>query len=106
MTPLQELIGSLWGLVPGQIPYLFVVWFVAVVAGAVRLCIDDYRGEQRTTTSELPFVLCTGLLLTAFVILSAARDTGLIAKDSIAGWLIGSLAITIPYIRSTKRSPG
>jgi hypothetical protein len=36
-------------------------------------------------------------------ILSEARATGLIAKDSLAGWLIGSLAFGFSFIPG-KRS--
>lgn len=103
MTPLQELLGSIWGLLPGLIPHLFVAWVATVAAAGIRLAIDEYRGECRSMLSELPFALWTGGMLTLFVVLSAAHDQGLIAQDSLAGMLVGSLAVTIPLVRGKWR---
>src|SRR5262245_49893558 len=99
MTPLQHLFGSVGGLLPGLAPWLLGAWFFVVVAAAIRLAVDAYRGAHRSMLSELPFVLGTGAMLTIFFILSEARHTGLIAQDSWAGWLIGSLAVSVSFVR-------
>jgi len=105
MTPLHELFTGIWPLLPGMIPSFFLAWLIAVVVAAIRLGIDDFRGEPRSVLSELPFVLGAGLLLSSMFILSEARASGLIAKDSLAGWLTGSLAFGLSFIPG-KRSTG
>jgi hypothetical protein len=73
MTPLQELIRGIWPLLPGLIPSLFVAWLIAGVVAAIRLGIDDFRGEHRSVLSELPFFLGAGLLLRALCSFSRKR---------------------------------
>lgn len=91
MTPLQELITAIWALMPGLIPYVFVAWVVATAIVLAGLGLDHHRGEQRPLFSALAPGLWIGSMLTLFIILNAARDKGLIAHDSFAGLLIGSI---------------
>ena len=104
MTPLQELIADIWRLLPGLVPSLFLAWVFAVAIAAIRLGVAEFRGEHRSVVSELPFVIGAGLMLTAMFILSEARASGLIAKDSLAGWLVGSLAFGFSFIPGKRHT--
>ena len=104
MTPLQDLITGIPSLLPGMIPGLFLAWFIALIIAAIRLGVADFRGEHRSVMSEMPFFLGAGLLLTSMFILSEARATGLIERDSLAGWLIGSLAFGFSFIPGKRHT--
>jgi hypothetical protein len=104
MTPLQEFINSIWALLPQLAPYLMVAWVVSFVIAAGRLAVDEYHGERRPILSIVPLALWLGCVMTLLIVLTEASDKGLIAHNSFAGPLVGSLAVTVSLLRSRSRT--
>lgn len=104
MTPLQEFINSIWALLPQLAPYLVVAWVVAFVIAAGRLAVDEYHGERSSILSIVPLALWLGSVMTLLIVLSEASDRGLIAHNTFAGPLVGSLAATVSLLRGRART--
>jgi hypothetical protein len=104
MTPLQEFVNSIWALLPSLAPYLVVAWLVAFAIAAGRLAVDEYNGEARPIRSILPLALWLGSVMTLLIVLTEASDKGLIAHNTFAGPLVGSLAVTVSLLRGRARN--
>lgn len=104
-TPLQELMSSIWALLPGLAPYLVVAWLVAFAIAAGRLAVDEYNGERPSMLSMVPLCLWLGSMLTLLIVLTEASDKGLIAHNSFIGPLVGSLAVSVSLLRGRARKP-
>lgn len=85
MTPLQQLPGSIWALIPGQIPYLFITWVDAALIALVSLAIEEYRDQRpkRPILATTLFGLRVGAMFTIMIIVSAARSEGLLSGKLI-----------------------
>jgi hypothetical protein len=105
MTPLQEFASSIWALLPGLAPYLVVAWLIAFAVAAGRLAIDEYNGERPSILSMVPMCLWVGSMLTLLIVLTEARDKGLLAHNSFAGTLIGSLAVSFSLLGGRRVRP-
>jgi hypothetical protein len=105
MTPLQEFTNSIWSLLPGLAPYLVVAWLVAFAVAAGRLAVDEYNGERTSILSMLPVCFWVGSMLTLLIVLTEASDKGLLAHNTFAGPLIGSLAVSISLLRGRRVRP-
>jgi hypothetical protein len=105
MTPLQEFMSSIWALLPGLAPYLVLAWLVAFGCAAGRLAVDEYNGDRPSIMSMVPMCLWVGSMLTLLIILTEANDKGLLAHNTFAGPLIGSLAVTISLLRGRRMRP-
>ena len=105
MTPLQEFTNSIWSLLPGPAPYLVVAWLVAFAVAAGRLAVDEYNGERTSILSMLPVCLWVGSMLTLLIVLTEASDKGLLAHNTFAGPLIGSLAVSVSLLRGRRERP-
>jgi hypothetical protein len=105
MTPLQEFMNSIWALLPGLAPYLVVAWLVAFAVAAGRRAVDEYNGERPSILSMVPICLWIGSMLTLLIVLTEASDKGLLAHNSFAGTLVGSLAVSISLLRGRRMRP-
>lgn len=104
MTPLQEFINSIWALLPSLTPHLVVAWVVAFAIAGGRLAVDEYHGERRSILSIMPLAVWLGSVLTLLIVLTEASDKGLIAHNTFAGPIVGSLAVTVSLMRSRKQN--
>lgn len=99
MTSTLQFFNSLWAFLPGLVPYVAVVWVLAIAIAAGRLAVDEYNGDQRPVLSMLPLSLWVGGMMTLLVVLGEAGDKGLIPKNMSVGQIIGSLAVSISLLR-------
>ena len=85
MTPLQQLLGSIWALIPGQIPYLFLAWVGAALIALVSLAIDEYNDKRpkRPILATSLLGLRIGAMFTIMIIVSAARSEGLLSGNHV-----------------------
>ncbi len=113
-TPLQDLIGSIVALLPGLIPYLFLVWVLAAIMTLVSLAIDERNGEAHPLRSSAWFGLRIGIMFTIVLIANEANAKGLISSSqfgiaSLAAFFSGmSFSVTkswnpAPAASSSKR---
>ncbi len=109
-TPLQDLIGSIVALLPGLIPYLFLVWALAAVMTLVSLAIDARNGEPHPLRSSAWFGLRIGIMFTIVLIANEANAKGLISSSqfgiaSLAAFFSGmSFSVTKSWNPAPARS--
>jgi hypothetical protein len=101
-TPLQELIASIWALVPGLIPYLALAWAAAAVAAIVSLLLDERSGDRtpRSSWRAAWLAVRVGVVLTLMVFASEARAKGLISKNALG--VLGGVSVAFGFSMSKR----